>query len=193
MTPPKDDEQDGGEGDEGVDAVGVEQSAAADDEDAGKIFVVGDGAGEAGKIREGRIGGERESDQNAGDGDVVKDAAAHDGSGELGDHALIVGQVGIDSADTVDAAEQRDASEQHDEDRDDDGERLLGVYAAGIAEGGDAVGDGFNAGQCCAAAGEDFENEPERNGFRSSRELRRCDDRMRMTSADDRFEQTRRR
>ena len=39
VTPPKDDEQDRGEADEGVDAVGVEEAAAADLEGVRQVVV----------------------------------------------------------------------------------------------------------------------------------------------------------
>ena len=62
VTPPKTISRMAVEGDEGVDAVGVEQPAATNDEDAGQKLIIGDGAGEAGKVGEGRVGGERQRD-----------------------------------------------------------------------------------------------------------------------------------
>ncbi len=60
MTPPKQDEDDGGEAGERVDAVGEEQAAATEDEDVGQVVAHGDGAGEAGEVGEGGVGAEAE-------------------------------------------------------------------------------------------------------------------------------------
>jgi hypothetical protein len=86
----EDDEQDGGERGQRDDAMGVEQTAAANDEDAGKILVERDGAGESRKVGEGGVCRQRKHHQDGADGDVVEDAAAHDRSGEFREDALVL-------------------------------------------------------------------------------------------------------
>ena len=56
----EDDQKEGREADESGDSVRVEETAAADFEDVGKIVALGDGSGEAGEVGVGGVGGESE-------------------------------------------------------------------------------------------------------------------------------------
>ena len=128
----------------------------------GKVVAEGDGAGEAGEVGEGGVGGEGEDGEDGADADVVEPAVAHDGVDELGEDGLVACAGGVGCADVVGTGEKSDAAEEDHQQDDDDGEGALGVALGGLAEGVDAVGDGFYAGHGGAAAGEDLEQEPER-------------------------------
>jgi hypothetical protein len=102
-------EKSGSEGDEDVNAPGVEKAASAQHEDVGQIAFEGDGAGEAGKVGEGGVGGEREDEEDPGDSDVIEPSVTHDGVGELGENALVARAVGVSGADVVEVAEGGDS------------------------------------------------------------------------------------
>ena len=173
----EDDQQECGEADQRNDAVGVEQAAPADLEDVRQIVVHRDGARETREVGVRGICREREHCEDRADGDVVEPAAAHDGGGELGEDALVAGGAGVGGADRVGAAQQRDAGEKDHEQNDDDGERPLGVLLRGLAEGVDAVRDGFDAGHGGASAGEDLGQKPEGEHRRADGQVWRLDDR----------------
>ena len=153
----EDDEQNGGERHQHVDAPRVQQPPTAKEEDVGHVVIESNGAGEAGKISERGVGGKREDEQDRSDGEVIEPAVAHHRPGQHGEHALVSGAVGMGGGDTVSAAQERDAGQQNGQQGDDDGEGDLGVFAGGIAKRHHAVADGFNAGHGGAAGREDFE------------------------------------
>ena len=62
--------------------------------------------------------------------------------------------------------------EQHD----DDGERALGVTLGRLPEGVDAIGDSFHPGHGGTTAGEDLQQQPERQHRRSRGQRWRTDD-----------------
>ena len=76
------------------DAVGVDEAAAAIGEDVRQIIVLGDGAAEAGEIREGGVGGEGENQEDGGDSQIVESAFAEDGEQKHGENALVAGLTG---------------------------------------------------------------------------------------------------
>ena len=92
--------------------------------------------------------------EDGADGDVVEPAAAHDRGDEQGEDALVAGGAGIRGADAVGDGRVGDAGEQDDQQGDDDGEGAPGVFRGRLAEGHDAIADGFDAGHGGAAAGE---------------------------------------
>src|ERR1700694_5375384 len=83
------------------DAVGVYEPPPAVPEGVREVVILRDGAAETRKIGEGCVGGQRENDENRGDGQVVKNAFSENRGREHGKNALIAGLAGVGGRDSV--------------------------------------------------------------------------------------------
>src|SRR4029077_1060595 len=87
------------------DAVGIDKPPPAVSEGVRQVVVLRDGAAEARKIGEGGVGGERKSEKNRGDGQVVEKAFAENGGNQHGEKALVAGLTRVGCRDAVDLHE----------------------------------------------------------------------------------------
>ena len=156
----EDDEQDGGQHGQHVNALRIDQAAAAHGKRVGEIAVLRDDAAEAGEIGESGVGGERQNQKDGGDADPVKPSAPGDGGEQHREDALVAGGAGVGGADVVGADQEGDAEQHNGQDGNDDGEGELRGFGDRFAKGPDAVADGFDAGHGGAAAGEGFQDQP---------------------------------
>src|SRR5690242_7227536 len=165
----EEDQQEKSEKREDHDAVGVNEAAATVAEGVRQIIVLGDGAAEAGKIGKRGVRGKRKNKKNAGNGDVVKNAFAKNGCDEHGEKALVAGMARVGGGNAIGFDEIRNPCKQNRQKKNDDGQRALRVFHARFAERFDAIADGFDAGKRRAAAGENFQEKPEGDGFGDGR------------------------
>src|SRR5258707_15447549 len=117
------------------DAVRVDKAPAAVPESMRKVIVLRDGAAEARKIGEGGVGGEREDDEDRGNGQIVEISFAEDGGDEHGKKALVPGLAGIGCGDAVSLHEIGNSGQQHGQDKNNHGEGALCVFHSRLAEG----------------------------------------------------------
>jgi hypothetical protein len=75
---PEGGQQQCGEADKGIDAMGVKEGAAASFKNMRKVVAFSDGTGKTGKVGERSIGRQRKDGEDGGNGNVVKPAASGD-------------------------------------------------------------------------------------------------------------------
>ena len=153
---------------QGDDAVAERQPVTARAHLAGQVTVLGQDRAKHRETVEGGVGGENQNQPGCRHHNVERDAAAaEDGFRQLADHRMLdvllahgnavagelaggilghmdLGQVGH-GQDAADHRRGNDAKQQ---------QGGCGVGALGLAEGGDAVADGLDAGQCGSTGGE---------------------------------------
>jgi len=146
------------------DAVGVDQAASTVSEDVRQIIVLGDGATEAGEIRERGIGGEGENQEDGGDGQIVESAFAKDGEQKHGKNALVAGPAGVGRDDAVGLQQIGSPGKQNGQNENDDGEGELSVLHTRFAKRLHAIADGFDTSESGTSTGEYFQEQPKRDG-----------------------------
>jgi len=137
-------EEYGREGGEHKDALGVHQAATTKAKCVRQITVLGHRATQAREISKGRVGGEREDEEDGADGHVVEPSPASDGRDQHREDALIAWLPGISSGDTVGADEIGDAGEEEDQQSNDNRQCALGCFNRRFPKGSHAIADGFD-------------------------------------------------
>ncbi len=134
--------------------VPVHLAVGLEGEDVRKVVVAGQQFQQHRQPAEGRVRGQGEQDHRRELDDVESPVVAEGGVRELGEDG--------DSLDglEVEAGDQDGQADQHHAEHRAEGDlRALGPLHAGCAEGGHGVGDGLDAGEGAAPAGESFQQQ----------------------------------
>src|SRR6266705_1155554 len=166
------------------DAVGVDQATAAVSEGVRQIVVLGNRAAESREIGERGVCRKRKNEKNRSDGEVIKNAFAENGGDQHGEKALIAWLPRVCCCDAVNFDEIGNSRQQDSQKKNDDRQRALRVFHSRLAEGLHPVADGFDSRQRGAATCENFQQEPQRDGFGHSRRGRQRGYRYRMSATE---------
>ncbi len=158
--PIKDDDQARSQESQGDDTVGKDQPVAQVGQLARQVAVAGENGRQPGKVSKSGLGRQHQEEHRYGLQSQIKRSMAKDLPADLRHNGLI-----LNRHHTQRAGQEGDAQEHRRQESSHGDERLACIVRLRLLEGGDAVADGFNAGQGGAARGKGAQNEKQRKGL----------------------------